>query len=55
MAIAEEAVHALSEARVRDPFSILGCHREADGRSIDDLVAERDRGVIAVLRALGRA
>lgn len=32
-----------------------GCDREADGRSIDDLVAERDRGVIAVLRALGRA
>jgi carnitine 3-dehydrogenase len=31
-----------------------GCVREADGRSIDDLVAERDRGVIAVLRALGR-
>ena len=32
-----------------------GCEREAGGRSIDDLVAERDRGVIAVLRALGRA
>ncbi|MGB0101559.1 MAG: 3-hydroxyacyl-CoA dehydrogenase NAD-binding domain-containing protein [Nocardioides sp.] len=32
-----------------------GCDREADGRSIDDLVVERDRGVIAVLRALGRA
>jgi carnitine 3-dehydrogenase len=32
-----------------------GCEREADGRSIDDLTAERDRGVIAVLRALGRA
>jgi len=31
-----------------------GCDREAAGRSIDDLVAERDRGVIAVLRALGR-
>jgi carnitine 3-dehydrogenase len=31
-----------------------GCEREADGRSIDDLVAERDAGVIAVLRALGR-
>ncbi len=31
-----------------------GCDREADGRSIDELVAERDRGVIAVLRALGR-
>ncbi len=32
-----------------------GCEREAAGRSIDDLVAERDRGVIAILRALGRA
>ncbi|RLV50542.1 L-carnitine dehydrogenase [Nocardioides mangrovicus] len=32
-----------------------GCEREADGRSIDDLVAERDAGVIAILRALGRA
>lgn len=32
-----------------------GCDREADGRSIDELVAERDRGVIAILRALGRA
>jgi carnitine 3-dehydrogenase len=31
-----------------------GCEREADGRTIDDLVAERDRGVIAILRALGR-
>jgi carnitine 3-dehydrogenase len=31
-----------------------GCEREADGRSIDELVAERDRGVIAILRALGR-
>jgi carnitine 3-dehydrogenase len=34
---------------------VAGCEREADGRTIDDLVAERDRGVIAVLRALGRA
>ncbi|HET8603365.1 MAG TPA: 3-hydroxyacyl-CoA dehydrogenase NAD-binding domain-containing protein [Marmoricola sp.] len=34
---------------------VAGCEREADSRSIDDLVAERDRGVIAVLRALGRA
>ena len=32
-----------------------GCDREAAGRSIDDLVAERDAGVIAILRALGRA
>src|SRR5690242_19722496 len=31
-----------------------GCEREADGRTIDDLVAERDAGVIAILRALGR-
>ncbi len=31
-----------------------GCEREAGGRTIDDLVAERDRGVIAVLRALDR-
>ena len=34
---------------------VEGCEREAGSRSIDDLVAERDRGVIAVLRALGRA
>jgi len=34
---------------------VAGCEREAAGRSIDQLVAERDRGVIAVLRALGRA
>ena len=34
---------------------VEGCEREAAGRNIDDLVAERDRGVIAVLRALGRA
>jgi len=34
---------------------VEGCEREAAGRSIDELVAERDRGVIAVLRALGRA
>ena len=32
-----------------------GCEREADGRSIDDLVVERDRGLIAMLRTLGRA
>ena len=31
-----------------------GCTRAAAGRSIDELVAERDRGVIAILRALGR-
>jgi carnitine 3-dehydrogenase len=34
---------------------VTGCDEEADGRTIDDLIAERDRGVIAVLRALGRA
>ena len=34
---------------------VAGCEREAAGRSIDDLVAERDRGVIAILRATGRA
>jgi carnitine 3-dehydrogenase len=34
---------------------VEGCEREAGSRTIDDLVAERDRGVIAVLRALGRA
>ena len=34
---------------------VAGCEREAAGRTIDDLVAERDAGVIAVLRALGRA
>ncbi|MFT4085260.1 MAG: 3-hydroxyacyl-CoA dehydrogenase NAD-binding domain-containing protein [Nocardioides sp.] len=34
---------------------VAGCVAEAGGRSIDDLVAERDRGVIALLRALGRA
>jgi carnitine 3-dehydrogenase len=33
---------------------VEGCEREADGRTIDELVAERDRGVIAILRALGR-
>lgn len=33
---------------------VAGCEREAGGRSIDELVAERDRSVIAILRALGR-
>jgi carnitine 3-dehydrogenase len=41
-------------AELRDAV-VDGCDREAAGRSIDELVAERDRGVIAVLRALGRA
>jgi carnitine 3-dehydrogenase len=39
--------------KLRDAV-VDGCEREAAGRSIDELVAERDRGVIAVLRALGR-
>lgn len=34
---------------------VAGCEREADGHSIDELIAERDRGVIEILRALGRA
>ena len=34
---------------------VAGCEEEAAGRSIDELVAERDRGVVAILRALGRA
>ncbi len=33
---------------------VAGCERESAGRTIDALVAERDRGVIAILRALGR-
>ncbi|WP_103510365.1 3-hydroxyacyl-CoA dehydrogenase NAD-binding domain-containing protein [Streptomyces sp. SM13] len=33
---------------------VAGCEEAADGRSIADLVAERDRGVIDVLRATGR-
>jgi carnitine 3-dehydrogenase len=33
---------------------VAGCDDAADGRTITDLVAERDRGVIAVLRATGR-
>jgi carnitine 3-dehydrogenase len=46
---APELTQALRDAVVD------GCDREAAGRTIDDLVAERDRGVIAVLRATGRA
>ena len=41
-------------AALRDAV-VEGCEREAAGRTVDDLVAERDRGLIAVLRALGRA
>ncbi|MFE2504698.1 3-hydroxyacyl-CoA dehydrogenase NAD-binding domain-containing protein [Streptomyces rubiginosohelvolus] len=33
---------------------VAGCDEAADGRSIADLVAERDRGVIDILRATGR-
>ncbi|MFI2614606.1 3-hydroxyacyl-CoA dehydrogenase NAD-binding domain-containing protein [Streptomyces sp. NPDC018584] len=33
---------------------VAGCDEEAAGRSIADLVAERDQGVIDVLRATGR-
>ncbi|MFD3948700.1 3-hydroxyacyl-CoA dehydrogenase NAD-binding domain-containing protein [Streptomyces albidoflavus] len=33
---------------------VAGCDEAADGRSIADLVAERDKGVIDVLRATGR-
>ncbi|MER5440473.1 3-hydroxyacyl-CoA dehydrogenase NAD-binding domain-containing protein [Streptomyces sp. NPDC002790] len=33
---------------------VVGCDVAADGRSIADLVAERDQGVIDVLRATGR-
>ncbi|RZD70768.1 3-hydroxyacyl-CoA dehydrogenase NAD-binding domain-containing protein [Streptomyces albidoflavus] len=33
---------------------VAGCNEAADGRSIADLVAERDKGVIDVLRATGR-
>ncbi|ALM43496.1 MULTISPECIES: 3-hydroxyacyl-CoA dehydrogenase NAD-binding domain-containing protein [Streptomyces] len=33
---------------------VAGCDEVADGRSIADLVAERDKGVIDVLRATGR-
>ena len=34
---------------------VRGCADEAGVRSVADLVRERDRGVIAVLRAMGRA
>lgn len=34
--------------------AVEGCAREAAGRTMDELIAERDAGVIAVLRALGR-
>lgn len=34
---------------------VRGCEREADGRSIPELVAERDRGLIALLEARAAA
>ncbi len=33
---------------------VAGCEEEADGRTIDDLVAERDRALVEILRVLGR-
>jgi len=30
-----------------------GCEQEAAGRSVEDLVRERDRGLVAIMRALG--
>lgn len=33
---------------------VAGVDEEADGRSINELIAERDSGIIAILRALGR-
>ncbi|MET9861658.1 3-hydroxyacyl-CoA dehydrogenase NAD-binding domain-containing protein [Streptomyces smyrnaeus] len=45
---APELDSALREAMV------AGCEEAADGRSIAELVAERDQGVIDVLRATGR-
>jgi carnitine 3-dehydrogenase len=33
---------------------VEGTEREAAGRTIDELVQERDQGIIAILRALGR-
>jgi len=33
---------------------VEGCDWGADGRTIDELVHERDQGIIAILRALGR-
>ncbi|MFE6971450.1 3-hydroxyacyl-CoA dehydrogenase NAD-binding domain-containing protein [Isoptericola sp. NPDC057653] len=34
---------------------VAGCDDEADGRTVDELVAERDRRVVALLRAKGAA
>jgi len=46
-----EAAELTSE--LRDAV-VAGVDREAGDRSINDLVAERDSGIIAILRALGR-
>ena len=32
---------------------VEGCEQEAAGRSVEDLVRERDRGLVAIMRALG--
>lgn len=32
---------------------VQGCEREAAGRSVEDLVRQRDRGLVAIMRALG--
>jgi carnitine 3-dehydrogenase len=34
---------------------VAGCDDEAGGRSVDDLVRERDKGLVAILRALREA
>ena len=34
---------------------VEGCDEEAGGRSVDDLVRERDRGLVALLKALREA
>ena len=39
--------------QLRDAM-VQGTEREAAGRTIDQLVQERDQGIIAILRALGR-
>ncbi|GAA2624332.1 3-hydroxyacyl-CoA dehydrogenase NAD-binding domain-containing protein [Streptomyces axinellae] len=41
------------DRELRDAM-VAGCEEAADGRTIADLVAERDQGVIDVLRATGR-
>jgi carnitine 3-dehydrogenase len=46
--IAPELTQELRDAAVE------GCAREANGRTIDQLIAERDAGMIGILRALGK-